>query len=450
MTRKKITLVLALVMTLGAILIFSRSPMFRATDGIEVPLCPGCNVIMIMIDTLRADHLPCYGYERNTAPTICGLAEEGFLFQNMYSNSPSTKTSVASLFTSMLPSQHKSIHNEDVLGDELTTMAEILSENGYHTYAVNGNPVIKTKFNYDQGFSTWKDNLRRISIRNRNILDSVDSYEQPFFLYLHYMDPHSPYTAPGSYSRFFNEDYDGIVTGAGGPEEGYFENRPDELEQFKAFYDNEIRFVDHRIAELIERLRETGLYEDSVIILLSDHGEGFMEHGWFFHSNGVYTELIDVPLIIRPPNQEKMVIETPVQTVDILPTLLSMLGIDVDHRFAGRSIFSLIGSDETRPIVSEQRRLFAPSGRIPETAVMMGNYKLIKKLKSGAYLLFDMREDPMERENVIDSAPNAAELIEKMESVIQANASMYDEVEVEKTTLDEKTTQQLKALGYIP
>ena len=118
-------------------------------------------MIVILIDTLRADHLPCYGYERNTAPNICGLAEEGFLFQNMFSNSPSTKTSVASLFTSMLPSQHKSIHNEDVLSDEVTTMAEILAEHGYHAYAVNGNAVIKTEFNYDQGFVTWKDNFTR-------------------------------------------------------------------------------------------------------------------------------------------------------------------------------------------------------------------------------------------------------------------------------------------------
>jgi arylsulfatase A-like enzyme len=185
-----------------------------------------------------------------------------------------------------------------------------------------------------------------------------------------------------------------------------------------------------------------------VIVLLSDHGEMFLEHGLFGHSNGVYTELIDVPLIIRPPNQEGTVVETPVQTVDILPTLLSMLGIDEDRRFMGRPIFSLVGSDETRPIISEQARKWV--SRFPETALIMGNYKLIKQSKTNTHLLFDMREDPMERENVIDSAPNAAELIEKMESVIQANASMYDEVEVEKTTLDEKTTQQLKALGYIP
>ena len=443
-------LVLALVMALGAILIFSKSPMFRTTDGTEVPRCPNCNVIVILIDTLRADHLPCYGYERNTAPNICGLAEEGFLFQNMFSNSPSTKASVASLFTSMLPSQHKSIHNEDVLSDEVTTMAEILAEHGYHTYAVNGNPVIKTKFNYDQGFATWKDNITRTTKRNRVIFDSLGSYEQPFFLYLHYMDPHSPYTAPTSYYRFFNGDYDGSVTGAGPYDVSYFENRPDELEQLRNFYDNEIRFVDHRIGELFERLREAGLYEDSVIILLSDHGEMFLEHGSFEHSNGVYTEVIDVPLIIRPPNQEKIVVETPVQTVDILPTLLSMLGIDVDHRFMGRPIFSLIGSDETRPIFSEQQRRCCGQTRFAEKALIMGNYKLIKQLaKTNVHLLFDMRKDPMERVNLIDSAPNAIELIEKMDSLIQANASMYDGIETKKTTLDEETTQQLKALGYI-
>ena len=127
------------------------------------------------------------------------------------------------------------------------------------------------------------------------IFDSLDSYEQPFFLYLHYMDPHSPYGAPGDYSRFFNADYDGSVTGSGPYEVSYFENRPDELEQLIGFYDNEIRFVDYRIGELFKRLRAAGLYEDSVIIFLSDHGEMFLEHGRFEHSNGVYTEVIDVP-----------------------------------------------------------------------------------------------------------------------------------------------------------
>jgi arylsulfatase len=324
----------------------------------------------------------------------------------------------------MLPSQHKSIHNDDVLNDEVTTMAEILAEHGYHTYAVNGNAVIKTGFNYEQGFAVWTDKLTRVMEKNRAILDSLGSHEQPFFLYLHYMDPHSPYTAPPSHYKFFNEDYDGIVTGASPYEVSYFENRPDELEQLRNFYDNEIRFVDHAIGELFERLREKGLYEDSVIILLSDHGEMFLEHGQFEHSNGVYTELIDVPLIIRSPNQEKMVVETPVQTIDILPTLLSMLGIEVDHQFMGRSIFSLIGSDEVRPIFSEQLRRCCGRTKFAETALIMGDYKLIKRLTK-------------------------TDVIEKMESLTQANASRYDGVETKKTTLDEETTQQLKALGYI-
>ncbi len=448
MTPKKIMLVLALVFALGVVLVFSKPPISGTTDGIEVPLCPGCNVIVILIDTLRADHLPCYGYERNTAPNICGLAEEGFLFKNMYANSPSTKTSIASLFTSMLPSQHKSIFNKDVLNDEVITMAEILAEHGYKTHAVNANPVIKTQFNYDQGFATWNDRLARAVKMNRVIFKALDSYEQPFFLYLHYMDPHSPYKSPGRYSKFFNEDYDGIVTGLAPYEVSYFENRPDELEQLRAFYDNDIRYVDHSIGRLFERLKETGLYEDSVIILLSDHGEMFLEHGQFEHSNGVYTELIDVPLIIRAPNQEKMVIETPVQTVDILPTLLAMLAIDVDLLFMGRSIFPLIGSDETRPIISEQLRK-QWGIRVPETALIMEDYKLIKQLATNDHALFNMRVDPMERENVIDSAPSALELIDKMNSVLQANAAMYEGIEVKETTLDEETIQQLKALGYI-
>ena len=156
-------------------------------------------------------------------------------------------------------------------------------------------------------------------------------------------------------------------------------------------------------------------------------------------------------MIIRPPNQEKRIVETPVQTVDILPTLLSMLGIDVDHRFMGRPIFSLIGSDEMRPIVSEQERTCCGQTRFAEKGLIVGNYKLIKQLtKTNTHLLFDMREDPMERVNLIDSAPNAGELIEQLDSLIQLQMTVvYDGIETKKTTLDEETTQQLKALGYI-
>ena len=129
---------------------------------------------------------------------------------------------------------------------------------------------------------------------------------------------------------------------------------------------------------------------------------------------------------------------------------IDTLGIDVDHQFMGRPIFSLIGSDEERPIFSEQQRGCCGRTRYQETALIMGNYKLIKRLgTNNVHLLFDMHEDPMERGNVIDSAPNAAELIDKMDSLVQANASMYGGIEAEKTTLDEETTQQLKALGYI-
>ena len=449
MKRNSTMLVLVLLLAIGAILMLSKSPIARFIADSEVPRCPGCNVVMILIDTLRADHLPCYGYERDTAPNICGLAEEGFLFRNMFANSPSTKTSVASLFTSMLPSQHKSIFNEDILNDDVTTMAEILARHGYHTYAVNGNPVIKLGFNYDQGFASWKDNLTRPTTRDRMVFESLAELEQPFFAYLHYMDPHSPYVAPQGYYRFFNPDYRGEVTGRSPYDVSYFEERPDELEQLVNFYDNEIRYVDHRIGELFERLKAAGLYENSVIILLADHGEGFLDHGRFAHSNSVYHELIDVPLIIRPPKQKKRVVDTPVQTIDILPTLLAMLGIEEEHAFMGQSIFPLRGVDEDRPIISEQLRLWAPSGYFPETALILGRFKLIKQMTTNDYLLFDMHEDPLERENVVERAANAAELTERLESLLQTNAAMYGDVEAKETTLDEETTQQLKELGYI-
>ncbi|MFC2170999.1 sulfatase [Acidobacteriota bacterium] len=407
-----------------------------------------CNVIIILVDTLRADHLSCYGSKLDTSPGICQFAEDSVLFTHMFSQSPSTKPSTGSLFTSTYPSQHKCIYNEDILQDNLITLAEILRANQFETHAVNANSVLKAKFNFDQGFASWED-LDRLSADfvNEKVFEKLEAMASPFFLYIHYLDPHDPYMAPGSYYKFFNREYEGGVSGGLPFKLTYFKENRDELEQLKLYYDNEIRYVDDKIAAFFSALKAQNLYDNSLIILLSDHGEMFLEHGFLHHSNGLYNEVIHVPLIIKFPNCRKrnIKVDTYVQTVDIMPTILDVLGIEVEQKLMGDSILSILDKPD-RQILCEHLRMDEIS---PQRALIFENRKLIEDLKKERFMLFDLKSDRYEYKDVLKKNESAHRYIDMMDSAVQRYSRHYGDIEKETTELDENTVEQLKALGYI-
>ncbi|MBN1221941.1 MAG: sulfatase, partial [Candidatus Aminicenantes bacterium] len=271
-----------------------------------------CNVLLILIDALRPDHLPCYGYEKNTAPFISRLAEKGIVFENAISQSSWTKASVASLFTSLYPHNHTAKKWRDVLPLEVSTLAEELKAHGFVTYAVQTNTFIQARHNFDQGFDEYIESAYpectadRVADLSIEFFKKIKERPEKFFAYLHFMDTHFPYDAPKTYREYFvDKDY------VGDPDlskvtlkdlrSGIMNLSERNKDHIRALYDAEIRFVDDQVQKIIDSLKLLKLGDNTIIIITSDHGEEFWEHGGFEHGHSMYNELLRVPLIIYNP-----------------------------------------------------------------------------------------------------------------------------------------------------
>ncbi|MFC2163112.1 sulfatase [Candidatus Altiarchaeota archaeon] len=408
------------------------------------------NIIIIMIDTLRIDHLSCMGYERETSSNICSLGEDAVFFPNMISNAPTTKEAVASLFTSKYPSQHRVVRLNSYLSVEHMTLAELLKSAGYRTIGVNANFVVSKYFGFDQGFDVWADHHYMIASGLNEIVTRDLDGSEPFFMYIHYLDPHLPYAPPGEYYTHFNPSYSGAVTGRESILKQHimerFLNNPEDIQPLTDYYDNEIYYADVMVGQLIDGLKSRGLYDNSIIILLSDHGEHFGEQDRFYHGNGVYSSVIRVPLIIRDPVGPKNIeVSSAVQTIDVMPTILGMIGYKCDHGFAGDDIFEIM-DEEDRPIFSEHLSLMTEFN--PARSLRLGNYLLIKDLPSGEYSLHDVNKDPLEREDVYVTDNSSERLVSIMNSFEEGlSPSMISDGET--VELDEGAEEELRALGYV-
>lgn len=435
------------------------------------PVCEACNVVIVVIDTLRADHLPCYGYSRNTAPNICNFAKEGILFERAYAPAPHTRPSIISLFTSLYVHQHNHFKNNDYLQDQHTTMAEIFSSAGYNTYGFSANPTISSKFNHDQGFRDWNETQGNAWKVNKEVFPIIENYKEPFLSYIHYIDPHDPYSPPATAPNFFARGYKENLSHVGHPFNiTYFREDPDRLSHLIGLYDNEIRYVDFYVGKLFNKLKEQGIYNESIIILMSDHGEMFLEHGLMRHINGVYDELIHIPLIVKIPGyMENTSVSTPVQLIDILPTLLDSVGIpfenpkyrsgfysrttipaiidmfdsEVEYSFSGDSILFMLDK-KARPIISENLHFGSPNR---QQGAIIDDYKIIKNLTDNSFILFNLKRDPNEQNNKYDSDPKAQELSVLLDSILKG--TFKPDFKEKNVELDEETYSKLKALGYI-
>jgi arylsulfatase A-like enzyme len=246
----------------------------------------GENVLIIVVDALRADHLPCYGYERDTAPNICKFAERGIIFSHAVSQSPWTKPSVASLFTSLYPFHHKtsglSENTCPDLDDSFLTLAEKLKEEEYYTIGITGNGIL-CDHNYDQGFDIF---IKREDVRVKDqFLRIIEELKRPFFAYLHYMGVHAPYTPPQRYDVY--DRWDSTVEVSSGNYRKI--NRKelilseDDVNHIIAKYDGEILYKDQMIGDLLKSLESMGIMNSTHVIITSDHGEELLDHGKVWH-----------------------------------------------------------------------------------------------------------------------------------------------------------------------
>lgn len=404
------------------------------------------NIIIIMIDTLRADHLGCFGYERNTTPNIDRLASESLNFKRAISASSWTPPSVTSILTGLYPTAHtnqppkrfsSAVQLGNQIPDSVRLLPEMLKVKNYRTAAISSNPWISKEFNFNKGFDRFYyakhiDAEKVVALGKKEVDLFSQDQEKPFFLYLHLIDPHEPYLTHADFK--FN--------GALGERE-YSEEMMNKIN----LYDGEIQYTDAQLGVFLNYLKDKKLYENTIIVLVSDHGEAFNEHGSFGHGFNLHIEEVHVPLIIKTLGAPG-VVEESVSHVDIVPTLLSLVGINLPKYLVGQSLLDAKALATRSGVYSEVYRVFrqrAFSTAVGERLIVeMGDTSNPKNSmdKKG---LYDLIKDPHEL-NSIDDPIVDAELRSYLESIVSRNTPLYAPKEVK---IQDKTVEQLETLGYI-
>ena len=424
------------------------------------------NIIIYLVDALRADHLGCYGYQKPVSPHIDAFAQDATLFENAIAQSSWTKASVASLFTGLTPTVHGVHGTEDRLSDKAVTLAETLRAEGYRTAAYMTNSTIREAFGFGQGFDEIthlpKSTSEEINQRIFPWLQKRREDERPFFLYVHTMDPHGPYSPP----QDFRERFAGGVkrTGVKQPEVGTtpwlkalrtkkIPVNEDMIEDVISLYDGEIASNDHHFGLFINDLRRRRLYEEAFILFVSDHGEEFGERGTWIHGQTLYKEVLHIPLIVKFPSgsrtDQKRVTEL-AQHIDIFPTILDLLDLEIPDRMEGRTLlvpFSV--RDPKAPPLRAFSHIKLYS-RLATASVIEGPWKLIRRgmlHRSYALQLYHQEQDPGERKNLIEKYPVRAGYLLNVIKNHELNRGRASKST--KIVIDEDLRRQLKALGYI-
>jgi arylsulfatase A-like enzyme len=437
------------------------------------------NVVLISIDTLRADHLSCYGYDRPTSPAIDQLAREGTLFRNAQSASSWTTPSHMTMMTGLRPSVHGVDRPGRRLAPEAITLAEVLHGAGYETAAFVGGPTLSRAFGFDRGFERYqnfvglpafaKPRLGGPSLPPETLKRAHDSkpaaavgnaatawltYDAhaPFFLFVHLWDPHYDYEPPTPYDRLFDPDYDGSfdfhdleANPAIGPEMAARERR-----HLVALYDGEIAWTDSIVGRILQTLDQLGLRERTLVVLTSDHGEEFLEHGGKGHLRTLYQEIVHVPLIFRAPglvpaNQRADAVFGPAH---LMPTILGLVGLPAPPDVATRDLSALVKGgppDNALWAFSEVSHLHPEPlylVRIGELALMGGHGP------NDLPMVFNVRTDPGEVHARTASPAKARVFQEYVDRAIKTGAGRPASA-VPDTPLDDGTITELRALGYL-
>jgi arylsulfatase A-like enzyme len=429
-------------------------------------------VILIGVDTLRADHLGTYGYERPTSPFLDTLAEQGVVFERTFATSSWTLPSFASIFTGRSMSGHAAgidtttsdeewaenqvgTYGRAKLDPGVETIAEVISAAGIPTIAVAQNPYMDPIFGLDRGFDEYdyargeNAEKRRADVVVDHALEWIDRQEGgDFFLFVHFFDPHMNYGAPEPWGGLFTSGVEGDfslpVTGHRALRNNAATLPPYRREFIAAAYDEEIRFVDAEIERFVSALKERGIWEGSLVIFTGDHGEELFEHGGFEHGHTMYNEVVGVPLMIWGPGIMPRRTRAPATIADIAPTILEALGLEVFDGTLGRSLWPLLTRGEELPerLLVAEGALWGPDLR----AGIAWPRKVILDVDSGEVRLFDLRNDPREMVDLGDDPALVADLLERLE--MQLLAASHD-VRHQAVELDPEMVRRLRSLGYI-
>lgn len=440
---------------LGAVTLV-RPPTPEAT---ATPLdCDGStpNIVVYMVDTLRSDRVGCYGSERGLTPNIDQLAQQSVVFEDLQAASSWTKASVASIFTGRSARRHGANEKLQALRDDLPTLAELLKEKGYATASFASNPNMDPAFGLTRGFDhTELQILERSEKLNQRVFHWLAERDKtkPFFLYVHSVDPHDPYIAPPELREKFARgvELDRYFKRAPhSPEEGAVLLEFDILSEepgaevapdLSRLYDAEVAANDRSIGELLEGLKREGLYDSALIVVLSDHGEEFHEHGLWRHGRTLYEEQLEVPLVMRLPGGEKKGerISAQVAHIDIFSTLLTIAGVPVPSN-DGRSLF------QSTPVRLRESFLVPYPGWAVES-LTDGDKKIWRAHSVGHsephVAVHDLGQDPGEKENLITSRRVLANyLTRRLDALEKPNLG-------EDATVPESLKEQLRTLNYL-
>jgi len=386
---------------------------------------PGKNVVFIVIDTLRADHLGCYGYFRDTSPNIDAFAGESVKFNRAYSHSPWTMPSVGTMFTSLHPRDHGIVEWRNSLEKKFYTIAEHFDDTGYKTIGITSHICFEKKYGFHQGFDKYhKEILKKGDSRNLASSDMVSDLaikalgrygEKPFFLFLHYFDPHNTYLQHKGFK--FSKTLEGA-------------------------YDSEIAFTDHHLGRVLDHLKSKNMLDNTIVAIVADHGEEFGDHGGRRHTRTLYDEVLRVPMLIKAPGFKPGQVDHVVPLIDIAPTLCSLAGISIPNQFHGAAF----PFNENGFTLSEDREVIAEAKyKADKRGVVQGSLKFIHDRVSNTVELFDLLSDPKEQTNL---AKDQEQVVDELNSKVELFYSKPGH-EAGKSALDDQMKQKLESLGYL-
>ncbi len=439
------------------------------------------NIILISIDTMRADHLGCYGYGRPTTPNIDELSRDSAVFLNTLSPAPFTLPAHMSMLTGLVPTNHQVFYVYQSLDPAVTTLADVLRASGYLTAAYTDGALVSARYGFSKGFETFQEESLGYFIPNSAELlyKKASSWinknqAQQFFLFLHTYQPHDPYKSPPPLGQIFlgkddiwkSADLNEIL-GRGHPHL-FQELKPSERENLIALYDGDIRYADGSLVKpLIDLLKRLHLYETTMIVLTSDHGEEFFEHGGWAHSLTLYNEEIKVPLIIKYPHSKNrgMRVTQYRGLVDIMPTILEEAHLGASGlKLDGRSVSGILKKRE-----KEERAYMSfrgdsiVNGALPKrVGIIRSPYKFILNEKYPAQAfeyfspppphlelqeLYNLDLDPWEKRNLANQERNLAQaMMKEAEAYLTGKKS---QAKSRNIALDKSFEEKLRALGYL-
>ena len=386
------------------------------------------SILMVSVDSLRRDRMSLYGHERNTTPLIDSLAESSLVFERAYTTANWSLIANMSLATGTYPRQHGVIDTQTALPKDIPTLAERLREAGYHTIGLHVPGWLDERYGFARGFDHYEEHWDAEEAEE-HLFAALASRpaDRPVFLFAQLYDVHngplrgpraSMYDPPAPFDRIYLPDARLSLMGVNISElwtkngaKASFEQR----EAISALYDGCVRYVDHKLGRMIERLDEMGLFEDTILVFTAGHGEGFLDHSNIYRGHGgMYEEGLRVPLIVRLPGGERASrVTEPVSLVDVVPTILDHLDLEVGPVPAGRSLLSDL---------SPERLIFAERKDV-RTIISMP-YKLTEGRSTAGSRLTDLSRDPLERKNLIGPRERGAYDPIYLEILARANAEV--------------------------